>query len=155
MLVKIQATGGIRHTSSEALDSLGIHASSISTIGSLYDSYSFALRFKIPFSVIFGTRMFTANLAFRRFALASSTFSLLPQTKLSVGALVKEDSQIMLACKGGDLQTVQLLFQTHQARPDDVTPNNLTPMKVRYLIRQRVRRLINLSLLSIVEIHNL
>jgi hypothetical protein len=130
--VKIKSTGEVRSTNSLSIMALGIHASSISTTGSLYTTHSLALRFKVPISVIFGTRLFTINLAFQRFRLSSSTFSLLPQSGFSVGTIVQEDSPIMLACKKGDLQTAQLLFQNHRARPDDVTANNITTMKVCY-----------------------
>jgi hypothetical protein len=128
--VKAKTTSGPRSTKAVFLESFGINASSVRTVGSIYTTYSLALSFRIPLSLIFGTRMFTASLALRRWALSMSSISFLPQSVISVGALVHEDSPIMTACRSGDLPTVQQLFQTHQARPDDITADNITTMKV-------------------------
>lgn len=121
--------GSWGRTRAAQIDFYGVSATSIRTFGSLYTTYSLALRFKIPLSVIFGARLFTVSLGFQQSVLSTSTWSLLPHSMLSVGALVPEESPIMSACKRGDLSAVQQLFQSYQARPDDVTPENRTTMK--------------------------
>jgi hypothetical protein len=127
----IDVRGQPRCTNVAYYEILGFRGSAISTTGSRYSTYSLALRFSTPSIAFLGTRMFSAHLAFRRFELAGPSLFPLPQSGLSLHNLVAEDSPIMSACEKGDLRAVQLLFQTRQARPDDITADNMTTMKVR------------------------
>lgn len=122
-----------RCTKSTYYEVLGFHGSMVSTTGSQYSTYSFDLRFNNPFPAFFGSRIFSAHLSIRRFAMARSSLFLLPQSGLSIHNLVAEESPIMLACKKGDLKAVQFLLQTRQAQPNDATDGNMTTIKVRYI----------------------
>jgi hypothetical protein len=117
-------------TKADFYEIFGARGSLICTTGSRYSTYSLALRFKTPLITFLGSRMVSANVAFRRFELASPSLFPLPQSGLSLHSLVAEDSPIIFACKRGDVRAVQLLFETRQARPDDITPDNMTTMKV-------------------------
>jgi hypothetical protein len=44
--------------------------------------------------------------------------------------LIPEDSEIIIACKSGDVLAVQELLTERKASPTDVTPANFTPLKV-------------------------
>ena len=44
--------------------------------------------------------------------------------------VVPEDLKIMAACKTGDIVSVKELFRTGQASPNDVTPENSSPLRV-------------------------
>jgi hypothetical protein len=130
----MEAKGQHQCTKVACYEIFGFRGSVISTTGSVYSTYSLALRFSTPLIAVFGSRMFSAHLAFRRYELAGLSLFPLPQSGLSLHNQVAEDCPIMSACKRGDIQAVQFLFQTRQARPDDITADNMTTMKVRCIV---------------------
>jgi hypothetical protein len=126
----MEARGQPQCTTAAYYEIFGFRGSAISTTGSRYSTFSFALHFSTPHMAFLGSRMFSAHLAFRRFELTGLSLFPLPQSGLSLHHIVAEDSPIISACKRGDLQGVQFLFQTRQARPDDITADNMTTVKV-------------------------
>lgn len=49
---------------------------------------------------------------------------------LIIKNVIPEDSEIILACKSGNVLAVQELLIEQKANPTDVTPANFTPLKV-------------------------
>ena len=133
---------GIRSTHSRSLpkgswlEALGIQGTMVRSKAKNYITYAVSLRYRLPFSQIFGARFFVVDLTLCHFPLYGS-ISPLDQGGIAVRNLVPENSEIMTACLKGDLFRVQELFRVSKARPDDVTTNNSTPLRVSaaYILR--------------------
>ena len=74
-------------------------------------------------------RLICLDLRLRRFPIAGLGLSFV-SGGVSVKNIVPEDSKIMAACKTGDIVSVKELFRTRQASPNDVTPENSSPLRV-------------------------
>lgn len=103
---------------------LGIEAV-LSIYGNDYQTtYDFSAR-----QSFLGLKMLCLDLRLRRFPLAGLGLSF-GGGGFTVKNVVHEDSQIMRACKMGDVITARELFRTGQASPYDVTPENSNPLRV-------------------------
>ena len=103
---------------------LGIEAV-LSIYGNDYQTtYDFSAR-----QSFLGLKLLCLDLRLRRFPLAGLGLSF-GGGGLTVKNVVPEDSIIMTAAKRGDMITVRELFQTGQASPNDVTPQNSNPLRV-------------------------
>lgn len=111
---------------------LGIEAV-MSRYGNDYQTtYDFSGRYHFP--SLIGLRLICLDLRLRRFPLAGFGLSMV-SGGLTVKNVVPEDSEIMTACKQGDSTAVKALFETQQASPNDVTPDNSSPLRVSHTIR--------------------
>lgn len=81
---------------------------------------------------LLGMRAIYLNLGLRVFPLSSPGFTILGGG-LSLRKIVPETSELMVACRSGDTQTVKALFTSRRASPYDVTPENSGPMRVSIL----------------------
>jgi hypothetical protein len=88
-------------------------------------TYSLSFRIKLPLI----NRAFAADLAIRQFSSNWLNFSLLSGS-LGWKNVVPEEADIMTACKGGDVDEVQNLFDNRLASPNDMTITNSTPLRV-------------------------
>jgi hypothetical protein len=78
---------------------------------------------------LLGLRLICIDLRLRRFPIAGLGLSFI-SGGVSVKNVVPEDSEIMAACKAGDIISVKDLFRSRQASPNDVTPENSSPLRV-------------------------
>ena len=78
---------------------------------------------------LLGLRLICFDLSVRRFPIAGLGLSFV-YGGFSVKNVVPEDSEIMAACKTGDIVSVKELFRTRLASPNDVTPENSSPLRV-------------------------
>lgn len=69
------------------------------------------------------------NIGLRIFPLANMGFSIL-RGGLSVKTVIPDNSEIITACKRGDISTVQRLFRSRRSSPYDVTESNCGPLRV-------------------------
>lgn len=86
----------------------------------------FSLRFKF----IHVLKALCLDIQLRQASIFSVTFSLVG-SGLMVKNIVPEDSEIMIACKAGDVSTVWGLLQSRKASVHDMTPDFLPPLRVR------------------------
>lgn len=106
---------------------LGIEAV-LSMYGNDYQTtYNFSWRYRLH--RLLGLKLVCLDLRLRRFPIAGLGISFIAGG-LSVKNVVPEDSTIMTACKQGDVVSVKELFRTGQASPNDVTPQNSSPLRV-------------------------
>jgi hypothetical protein len=102
----------------------------LSMYGNDYQTtYNFSLRYR-PYRVL-GLRLISLDLRLRRFPIAGLGLSFIAGG-LSVKNVVPENSEIMTACKTGDVVSVRELFRTRRASPNDVTAGNSSPLRVSY-----------------------
>jgi hypothetical protein len=78
---------------------------------------------------LLGLRLICLDLRLRRFPLAGLGLSFVAGG-LTVKNVVPEKSKIITACKTGDIISVKELFRTGEASPNDVTPENSSPLRV-------------------------
>lgn len=100
----------------------------ISAYGNKFETnYWFILRTCLP---CFATkRAIFVEVKLRSYALQPLGLSL-PFASLSIRNIVPETSPLLEACKEGNLGKVMSLFDRHKGSPSDVTPKNVTPLKV-------------------------
>lgn len=84
---------------------------------------------------LLGVRLICLDLRLRRFPLAGFGLSFV-SGGIRLKNVVPEDSQIMTACKLGDVVLVKELFRKGLASPNDVTPENSSPLRVSYSARK-------------------
>lgn len=111
------------------LESWGVAGSLIWSKSECHSTYSISFRSGLPFSSMFGQHIFVADVSIRRFPLCRS-IPLLRQGGFGLRSVVSADSEIMVACRNGHLNLVRELFRSGRARPDDVTAENSTPLRV-------------------------
>lgn len=109
---------------------LGLQAV-MSWYGNDYQStYDFSGRYKVnPFIAALGVKLICLDFRLRRFPLAGFGLSFV-SGGFTIKNVVPEDSTIMAACKKGDVVAVRELFRTGRASPNDVTPENSSPLRV-------------------------
>ncbi|KAH8587423.1 ankyrin repeat-containing domain protein [Bisporella sp. PMI_857] len=100
---------------------------------------------------LLGMRLISWDIRIRRFPLAGIGLSFV-SGGISVKNVVPEDSQIMTACKNGDTPLVKELFRTGRASPNDVTPENSTPL--RYAIENGTRELVEVIIYSGTDVNS-
>ena len=106
---------------------LGIEAI-LSMYGNDYQTtYNFAARWSLH--SLLGLKLVCCDVRLRRFPIAGLRLSFIAGG-LTVRNVVPTDSAIMTACKTGDITSVKQLFRTRQASPNDVTPENSSPLRV-------------------------
>lgn len=98
---------------------LGITAYLIMSRDYSYNKHSITIRWPLLWALVFMGRM-----SFYGFWPTSLSVSLRPQ------AIIPTGSELIEACKANDVQTLQTLFASGRAHPNDVTPDNLTPLRV-------------------------
>lgn len=127
---------------------LGIEAV-LSMYGNDYQTtYNFSWRCRLH--RLLGLKLVSLDLRLRRFPIAGLGLSFIAGG-LSVKNIVPEDSTIMTACKKGDVLSVRELFRTGQASPNDVTPQNSSPL--RYAIENGSQELVQTILASGADVN--
>lgn len=116
-------------SSGEFLKALGIDGSLIRVAGDTSTVYNIKIRSRLPFSSLFGDHILALDLSLRSTTLCRS-LSVQDNSTFSIQNIVSDDAAVMIACANGDMQRVVELFSEGDARPDDVTVSNSTPLRV-------------------------
>jgi hypothetical protein len=91
-----------------------------------WTDFSFYLRYGLPFL----NYVFQMECCARKAPLCRSV-SLRNGGGIALSKVIPDDSDLMIACRRGDLFTVKELFALGKARPDDISQENMTPTLVR------------------------
>lgn len=101
------------------------HCTIVKTKQVEWSAISLYLRYGLPFL----NYVFQVECSFKIFPLCRS-IDLLPGSGIALSKIISDDSELMVACKNGNLFTVKELFRKSKGRPDDISIKNMTPMLV-------------------------